>query len=155
MGAGRQRRILDRNHADADEAFWMRRAKFRDRAIDMRGQCVGVIGGKPMRQQLRHRGNNLDVDIIRLHVPQAARGIPAPGVDDAKYLSAHNDRGGITFSEFDGRPERITSRRRRHGFRHKMSMDVDCLRQPLSPRRCTANYRVDQLYYFTSRLDCF
>ena len=121
----------------------------------MAGQQVGIIGGKPVRQQFGHRGHDLDVDIVRLHVLQPTVGIPASGIDGAKYLAAHDDRGLVPVPVFDRRPERVAVHPRRHGFRHKMGMHVDRPGHRFLPVVMHCDSRVDQHYHFTSRLDCF
>src|SRR5205085_8288936 len=65
------------------------------------------------------------VNIIQLHILQTAAGIPASGIDCAKYLSTHDDGRCVPLSVLNGGPKGIASRTRRHGFRHKVGMHVD------------------------------
>ena len=123
--ARRKGRILDRSHADPDKMLRMGRAQFRDGAVDMIGQRVGIIGGKPVRQQFGHRREDLNVDVIGLHVFKTAAGIPASGIDQAEYLAADHHRGTVPAAVFDRRPERIAPCGGRHCLGNKVGMHVD------------------------------
>ena len=63
-----ERCVLHRHHSDPDEMPGMRGAKLRDPLVHVPAQRVCVAGRKPMRQQFRHRRDDLHVDVVGSHV---------------------------------------------------------------------------------------
>jgi len=56
---------------------------------------IGVGRREPKQQQFAHRRDDLHVPIVRRHVVETARRIPAAAVDHAEYLPANNDGSGL------------------------------------------------------------
>ena len=48
-----------------------------------------------MRQQFRHRRDDLHVHVVKRHVIAPARRIPTAGIDDAKHFAVDQHRGGL------------------------------------------------------------
>ncbi|WP_345947000.1 hypothetical protein [Bradyrhizobium sp. 197] len=107
-------------------------AERRDPLVHAATKRVSIVSRKPMRQQFRHRRDDLHIDIVNRHVVQPSARIPAAGIDYPEHLAADHDGGGCVF-ELDRRPERIAARLRRDVPRNEMGMGVDCFDQDVSP----------------------
>ena len=56
---------------------------------------ASASGRKPVRQQFRHGGDDLNVDIVSRHIFDAAIGVPTSGINDTKHLAADHYCGPV------------------------------------------------------------
>src|SRR5277367_621545 len=90
--------------------------------IDVPAQRVRIRRREPVRQEFRHRRDNLHVNIVGRHIFYSTPGVPAAGIDDAKYLAADHHSRTTVAPAFDGRPKWGASRLRRNMARDEMGM---------------------------------
>src|SRR5579859_410227 len=103
----RTRCILHADHANACEPSGCLLHHARDVCVHDLPQSLCGLGLQPVRQQFRHRREDVNVDAIPAHVSETARHIPAPRIDPAKHLAADHHVGVFAFAR-DARPQRST-----------------------------------------------
>src|SRR5258708_26173591 len=116
---------------------------------------ISELRGQPMRQQLRHGGEDLNVGAVRGHVVHPQLNVPRARIDLAEWFAVDHESRPTGFMHLKRRPESMTCGQIGQGIRHDVCMDIDYGQPDSSPGSWTPTTKNIDIKYKRLTLSMF